>query len=795
MPREKFLAVFIVGLFALSGCIANNDAEVEIPQIELPEDWSTVTKRSVSKPNLLAFTDCDELEQQLKESIFEEYRIQLLQAVEEQYYYGGWFGDDVMMEDGAVAEASSDSATGGSNSVQPKREQGTDFSGTNNQEQGVDEADFVKTDGYYIYFLNGKTLVILGVPEFGELESLSNTSIEGTPQAMMLDGDRLVVISSVSSWNIPSTNPLYEAMGWNQEYSSWRTSSLTKFSVLDITDRNNPELERELFLEGSYITAREVNGTIRTVSHAWLNLPQMKSWLEYPEGYWNLDYEDPQRRIIREKVAYQTMLDNQEALDKISIEDIIPQVYERINGAVLIHGLSDGDCNDFVAPEDGLNRGFNSIFTFDLSSSKFDFDADHIVGNYPMVYASQDQLILSENAWDWWWFWGDDESQESTNLHTFDISDPKETVYTGSGRVDGTILNQFSLSEYQGIIRVATTEGQWGRWWMENPEPMSSSVITLTHRVDGQTGEKSLEQLGIVDGIAPEERIWSARFDGDRAYLVTFRQIDPLWVIDLSNPAQPIILGELEIPGVSTYIHPLSQDALLTIGMGPAGEDGFGLDWSSTRLSIFDISDPTAPNVSSILSVSPVQTDESNSWVWSYSEASYEHKAFQYWAPKDMLAIPLSTYRYLSWYDASGNYHWSYDYVSKLMLVNIPLDGTNMTIHGEVNHSSFYNDDENNYWWNDYNIRRSIFMGDYVYAISSGGVTATNLTSMEQSASVQLDYQSPYNNYYIDDDVIVSDSESESTEEEAPLEDGSEPENESSGETSSSDGGAEPEKS
>ena len=113
VPREKLLAVFIVSLFALSGCLANNDAEVEIPQIELPEDWSTVTKRSVSKPNLLAFTDCDELEQQLKESILEEYRIQLLQAVEEQYYYGGWFGDDVMMEDGAVAEASSDSAIGG----------------------------------------------------------------------------------------------------------------------------------------------------------------------------------------------------------------------------------------------------------------------------------------------------------------------------------------------------------------------------------------------------------------------------------------------------------------------------------------------------------------------------------------------------------------------------------------------------------------------------------------------------------------------------------------------------------
>jgi uncharacterized secreted protein with C-terminal beta-propeller domain len=263
---------------------------------------------------------------------------------------------------------------------------------------------------------------------------------------------------------------------------------------------------------------------------------------------------------------------------------------------------------------------------------------------------------------------------------------------------------------------------------------------------------------------------------------VTFRQIDPLWVIDLSNQSNPVILGELEVPGVSTYIHPLSKDALLTIGMGPAGEDGLGLDWSSTQLSMFNISDPTSPALSNVLSLSPIN-DDSDQWVWSYSEASYEHKAFQYWAPKDMLAIPLSTYRYLSWYDSSGDYHWNYDYVSKLILVNIPQDGTNMTVHGEVNHSSFYQSEESNYWWNDFNIRRSIFMGDYVYAISSGGVTATNLTSMEQSASVQLDYQSPYN-YYYNDDVAVSDSETDSSDD-----------GDSSGSSTASNGGAEPEES
>ena len=251
----------MISLFFTAGCLGALEDEVEIPDIDLPLDWKTIVPRAVSTPELIEFDDCDDLETSLKEVILEDYRIQLLQAVEEQYYY---FWDDVMFDGDMVAEAS-DSATGGTNTPTPRRVEGTDYSGTNNQEGGVDEADVVKTDGYYIYFLNGKKLEIMGVPEFGELVYQSNTTIEGNPNSMLLDGDRLVVISSVNSWNIPHTNPLYAAMEWDEEYSSWRTYSLTKFSVFDISDRSDIELEKELFIEGSYITAREVDGTIRTV--------------------------------------------------------------------------------------------------------------------------------------------------------------------------------------------------------------------------------------------------------------------------------------------------------------------------------------------------------------------------------------------------------------------------------------------------------------------------------------------------------------------------------------------------
>ena len=266
--------------------------------------------------------------------------------------------------------------------------------------------------------------------------------------------------------------------------------------------------------------------------------------------------------------------------------------------------------------------------------------------------------------------------------------------------------------------------------------------------VDPQTDQQILLEYGRLDGIAEGERIWSARFVGDRAYIVTFEQIDPLWTIDLSNPTSPTILGELEVPGVSTYIHPLHDEMLLTIGMGPAGEDGLGLDWSSTRLSTFNISDLTAPSVADTLMLSPVDDPENNRWTWSYSEAKYEHKAFQYWAPKELLAVPLSTYQWIEHYDEDGGYHWHYDYVSKAILVHVNETTGTMSIYGEVNHSSMINQDHGNYWWGgNENIRRTIFMGDYIYAISGAGITAHNLTTMELSDVVMFDMGSTDSEY------------------------------------------------
>jgi len=209
-----------------------------------------------------------------------------------------------------------------------------------------------------------------------------------------------------------------------------------------------------------------------------------------------------------------------------------------------------------------------------------------------------------------------------------------------------------------------------------------------------------------------------ARFILDKGYLVTFRSIDPLWTIDLQNSHAPRVIGELEVPGVSTYIHPLEDGHLLTIGYG--GEEGGFLDWLP-QVSLFDVTDFAAPALDSTLGLVP-PTGEG--WGWGWSEALYEHKAFQYWAPKGLLAVPVSSYRYFE--DPASEWGYRYEYSARLDLVTVDPT-TGLSAFGAVDHSRFFNSEEVSYCWFYPQVRRSIFMGDFIYTVSGFGVTAKDL--------------------------------------------------------------------
>ena len=781
-----------------------------------------LSDRSRSSPTLSSYDTCGFLEMDLKEHLKEEMRVTL--GTNSYYYGGGWIEDDIMFVDDAVMEM--DGATSAVDLTPPQEYllknspgsgQGVDFSGTNNQEQGVDEADFVKTDGSFVYMINkgysdygiypsGK-LHILDIPEVGNISYLSNISIEGRPTEMLLVDDKAVVYSNVQIYSYyEEKHPLDDVVKkerkapisidsskesediiMDYDYGHYyRTTSFTKLTVLDLTNRSSPQISKELYIEGGYQTARESEGTVRMVSYGWMEIDGLKTWLDFSDyrTYWELDWDSSKREQIWMEVMNETIEYNDRVIDQTPLDDLLPRIYEKSGDNITIHKYTesgDGNCQNFATASDSTGQGITSIMTLDLLEENFSFNADHILSNWATVYASGDVMIMAEASQSSWWFWGEEESnyQEMTNLHVFDISNPGQTDYIASGRINGTIQDQFSLSEHDGNIRVCSTTGQWGRWWMDNPEPMLSHVFVLGLNAD----KTEYEVIGKVGDIAPDESIWSARFVGDKAYIVTFRNIDPLWTIDLSEPTNPRVIGELKVPGVSTYIHPVGDTHILTIGI--AGDDD-GLDWGVTQISFFDVSDFSNPILESSLKLNPAPNGE-NGWSYSYSEATYEHKAFQYWEDDGLLAIPMSTSR---WYqdtveeDGKMYHYHGYEYISKLMLINA-TPGKSLEIYNEnIDHSSYYG---SRYSWDSPDIKRSIFMGggDYIYAISEKAVTAHNVATMEKTGFTELPSNNKpvYEPYYYYEEIEEESSEKEDSEDSGSTEEGegeAPPEDESS---------------
>jgi uncharacterized secreted protein with C-terminal beta-propeller domain len=669
-----------------------------------------ISERSRTSPNLVSFDTCEVLEQNLKANLTEQMRVHLLSLNENGY---GPIEDD--MADAVPAPGT----TGG-------RQEGSDYSGTNNQEAGVDEGDFVKTDGYYLYVLSGNQLVIMGVPEFGQLVENISVDIEGRPNQLLLikeaDGSsaqRSVVFSSISTYDLDDNHPLRHLiekdMG-DSEYYGYTV--FTKITIIDHSNPQVPQVIDELYFEGSYQTSRKVDSTVHMFTYSWIEINDLQYWPDLPENYYLVDPGNPLREQLWNKGISDAITFNDQLIAGLTLQDLVPRSFLVVPDGIVAYDFTAQGCNNFVIAEDGMSRGFTSIVSFEASGDDITFEADHVVSNWSIIYASSDNVLLAEPAQDWWWYWDNDVYEEETNIHRFDSVATGSLLYSGSGRVRGTVLSQFSLSEYEGIIRVATTTDQWNRWWITDPPPPENHLYMLS-------GDSSLAVVGQLDGIAVGERIWSSRFIQDRGYLVTAQIIDPLWTIDLSDPENPTIMGELEVPGVSTYVHPLEDEHLLTIGFG-GDQQGFD---GSIKVSLFDVSDFANPRRKDVLTLFAAEGEDWSSW--GTSEALYEHKAFQYWEPKKLLAVPLSTSRSLM-----DEFEYGYEYISKLVLVSVDTT-SGLSIYGSVDHSDFYNSNPSNYWCYQ-DVRRSIFMGDYIYAISDRGVTASNLLSMDLAASLLL---------------------------------------------------------
>jgi len=390
------------------------------------------------------------------------------------------------------------------------------------------------------------------------------------------------------------------------------------------------------------------------------------------------------------------------------LDDLLPHYYDiaYINDTgIKNHGIIC-PCNKFFRPLEPSGTGIISIASISMKRSEIKQENTAIVADRGLVYASTQSLYIATYSFD------STDFRETSVIHKFDIeSDNDGAIYLVSGRVEGRILNQFSMDEEEGYFRVATTTG-WAGFSGEGG--IQNYVFVMEEKEGG------LEMVGEIRGIAPTEQIYSARFIDYRGFIVTFKKVDPLFTIDLKDPYNPRIVGELKIPGFSTYIHPMDDDHLLTIGKD--AEDMGSFAWfQGVQLSIFDVSDFAHPEL--------IQKEIIGSR-GTTSEALYNHKAFNYFSKKNLLAIPIVLYE-----GGTGGSDFGEFTSCGILAYRVDI-ARGFSLLGQIDHTDFYEDLDEDYYWSDQiGPRRSVIIGDHIYTISDKGMKVNLLDDLSVVSS------------------------------------------------------------
>lgn len=509
-----------------------------------------------------------------------------------------------------------------------------DYSMTNIQVAGVDEADMVKSDGEYLYIASGDTVYIVKAYPAEEARVVSKIALNNSYSLdIYIKGDRLVVIGNGYSVVAFRAYPISVANSFVRVY--------------DITDRSSPELARELIVNGTISGSRMIGDYVYIVSqeYPYLYDPDSQDYkIELPAYVCNGTTKETKPEEIYYIESQESYFWFMTVISLNVIDDSIPPSDETF--------LAGASSTMYVSPEN----------------------------MYLVAHRSYPVRIMivspSNNAEDW---------REETLVYRLGLKDGKIAL-EASGSVPGGILNQYSMDEHNGYFRVATTE------WTSNGSKNSLYVMNM-----------KMEIVGSLEGIAPGERIYSARFMGDRCYLVTFRQVDPFFVIDLSDPFRPSVLGYLKIPGYSSYLHPL--DANHIIGLGKEG--------NNLKLSLFNVEDVSAPK-----EVAKFGLD----YAYSDSEALYDPKAFLFNSGRQILAIPVG------WSEDYG----AWKYFQGAFVFNVSIEG-GFALRGIIVHQS---EMTQSYW--SLTVRRILYIEDALYTVSDDQVRISDFGTLDLIKTIAL---------------------------------------------------------
>jgi hypothetical protein len=651
---------------------------------------------------------CTDLERYLEDTAVLQMRTQL-EAMRDEVPSWGWWG-------GGFGRGGPDLAAAGdarANSAAPPQAAPTNYTTTNNQVAGVDEADFVKNDGTRIFALSGNRLYAAKSWPATELAVRGSLSIEGYPREMFLEGtDRAVIFSSIYTWY-----PLSNAAGDRCDSldCGFHSSNTVKITVVDVSDLSNLRVTHEYKLPGHYNSARKVGASVRLVLSDDFNFPTTVKWWPEVQG---VDFWSPANKGRRVDEFNKLIAQNEKEIRAQTLAQWVPAGKVTVNGQTT---TVPHECSAFQKVNAPTRLGTVSVVTLNLSTPTR-LDRSTIIAEPGEIYASQKNLYVATRHW---WWWPAPGQRDTTYLHKFDISNPDAALYVASGSVDGHIVDQFSMDENQaGYFRVATTTmfrvpdtQNPGNWWGRMETVNHVNVLSETNG--------SLDVIGQSEDLAPGERVTSARFIEDKGFVVTFRQVDPLFTFDLSDPKNPKKLGELKIPGFSTYLHPMGPNHLLTIGTYvPEPVNGMNPDWRqrALQLTIFDVTDMRNPKQAHTQLVGTSS---------GYSEAQHDHKAFNYFPAKKLLAIP-----FIDWnWGATGDSYWS-SFTSDLRVFSVdPVTG--FTPKGAISMRDLYQVEQWSNWtyyWSP-QVRRSVMADDFVYAISDSGIRAANVTNLSAPLS------------------------------------------------------------
>lgn len=488
-------------------------------------------------------------------------------------------------------------------------QQDVDYSGTNVQVPGVDEPDKIKTDGLRVLTVRGRRLYYVKVSDDGsDGKILFNMTLPYYPRGMLFDSksDSVILISGrseiVRALKVTSTKRVY--------YSRRRTRPFTVLHRVSIRHPWNLKITDTAYIKGRYISSRSVGDVGRIV----LSYDGSEHFRFYEPGG-KLTQQDSTKKNIR-------------IIKKSSLSDWLP-TYNATGTVCGPRGCKEytyrkllTPCpNTFVPKNTFSGYSLLTVVTFRLSGH-FKLTATSIIADGRRVYATENSLYAATTEYQ------DDVDQFDPNVgplfktsfHKFELR-PQNAKYIASGEVTGSVLNQFSMHEYDDTFFVATTDG--APWWTGRNTSVSK---VSSFRV---SNNRKLRKVGEVGGLGNGERIYSVRYIGKKAYVVTFRWVDPFYVVDLSDVNNLKVNGELKIPGFSSYLHPIGDNRILGVGQNTTNA-GFT---TGVKVSLFDVSDVTKPK-------------ELSSWSLrrGYSNIEWDHKAFLWWAPERLAVLPISVY-------------------------------------------------------------------------------------------------------------------------------------------------------